>query len=92
MDGLALGNFREARAGAVLLDNSGEVIFALEFYLGQATNMQAEIQALVRRLRTCHGMGFYRILIESDSKTLVNFLCGLFSWPWSRRIFSRLEI
>ena len=67
-DGAARGNPGPAGAGAVLLNEHGEVIAELSKYLGETTNNQAEYRALLLALE--------EVDIFSDSELLVRQING----------------
>lgn len=85
VDGSVLGNPGSAGAGIVLRDASGCVKAALSVSLGSCTNVEAEILAAVHGLRLVSSSPSFagsRIILESDSKMLVDWLHLKLPWPW----------
>ena len=59
-----------------LLDTSGELAEELSDYIGEATNNQAEYQALVAGLEMAIDHGVRRLTVFSDSELVVRQLSG----------------
>ncbi len=78
VDGAARGNPGEAGCGAIIYDESGEVVEELCHYLGHATNNVAEYQALLIGLEGVLRLGVKRLQIRSDSELLVRQLNGIY--------------
>lgn len=76
-DGAARGNPGPAGAGAVLLDDRGEVLAELRRSLGRATNNVAEYEALILGLEEARRRGVDRILVRMDSMLVVRQMQGL---------------
>jgi ribonuclease HI len=76
IDGGARGNPGPAGVGVHLLDDRGTVRFSGGFFLGRATNNQAEYTGLVRALELLERGGARQIEIISDSQLLVRQLNG----------------
>ncbi len=75
-DGAARGNPGPAGAGAVLMDEDGDVVAELSRYLGETTNNQAEYQALIIALEEARRLGADQLSIFSDSELLVKQIKG----------------
>jgi ribonuclease HI len=73
-DGGARGNPGPAGAGAVIKDEKGETIKNFSRFLGEATNNQAEYQALILGLEKARDLGVKEIDCFLDSELLVNQL------------------
>jgi uncharacterized repeat protein (TIGR04076 family) len=71
IDGGSRGNPGPAAAGVVLRDESGRTALAAGFFLGRATNNQAEYQGLLNALRLLEAAGAKEIRIVSDSELMV---------------------
>ena len=78
VDGAARGNPGEAGCGAIIYDESGEVVEELCHYLGHTTNNVAEYQALLIGLEGVLRLGVKRLQIRSDSELLVRQLNGIY--------------
>lgn len=52
----------------------------LEFYLIQ-TNLYAEFIALLHGIQLCHSLGIFYVLIECDSKVVVDFVDQRTAYP-----------
>lgn len=76
-DGAARGNPGPAGAGAVLLDERGEVIAELTRYLGTATNNVAEYTGLIIGLEEAVRRGIDELDIRLDSNLVVQQMRGL---------------
>ncbi|MFO0971911.1 MAG: ribonuclease HI family protein [Phycisphaerae bacterium] len=76
IDGGSRGNPGRAGAGVWVRDGDGRTLLAAGYFLGEATNNQAEYQALLRALEFCAGRGATELLIHSDSELLVRQLNG----------------
>ena len=75
-DGAARGNPGPAGAGAVLQGEDGHVIVELCRYLGEATNNQAEYQALLLALEEAKTIGADKLTIFADSELMVKQIMG----------------
>lgn len=76
IDGGSRGNPGPAAAGVSLLDPKGREAFAGGFFLGRATNNQAEYQALIHALTLLVRAKAPAITIRSDSELLVRQIRG----------------
>lgn len=75
-DGGSRGNPGPAASGAVLLDETGEVIEEVGSYLGTATNNVAEWTALLLGLEAAAGRGVRHLAVRLDSELVVKQLKG----------------
>lgn len=69
-DGGARGNPGPAGAGAVLIEDK-KIIKEISQYLGEATNNQAEYQALILALEAARDLSATHLEIRMDSELLV---------------------
>ncbi len=76
IDGAARGNPGNAGCGAVILDESGNVVRELSRYLGHTTNNVAEYEGLLMGLEALLQLDKKRIRVQSDSQLLVRQLNG----------------
>jgi ribonuclease HI len=78
-DGAARGNPGLAGAGAVLLDEAGNVLARVGRFLGKQTNNVAEYQALLLGLRRARQLGAREVEVRADSQLLVRQLLGKYA-------------
>ncbi|MFQ5539372.1 MAG: ribonuclease HI family protein [Candidatus Binatia bacterium] len=78
VDGAARGNPGEAGCGAIIYDETGEVVEEICRYLGHTTNNVAEYQGLLVGLEGALRLGASRLQIRSDSELLVRQLNGIY--------------
>lgn len=83
IDGASKGNPRLAGCGGILRDSNGEMIMAFSEFLGWGSNNFAEISALLSGLLICYQIGVPKVLIESDSKLLVQWFLNECEPPWA---------
>lgn len=77
-DGAAKGNPGPAGAGAVLRDETGEIIAEESRYLGTATNNEAEYQGLIIGLEKAREMGARKLRLKLDSELIVKQVQGAY--------------
>jgi ribonuclease HI len=75
-DGAARGNPGPAGAGAVLLDQKGNVLARLGRFLGRQTNNVAEYHGLLLGLRHAQEMGAREVEVRADSQLMIRQLEG----------------
>ena len=75
-DGAARGNPGPAGAGAVLLDEAGEVVATARAKLGETTNNVAEYHGLLLGLKLAREQGVDRIEVRMDSELVVRQVRG----------------
>jgi len=89
-DGSSLGNGRdETRAAAVALLGYQGLWRAFGIYLGKATNQQAEIAAAVLGLEALREP--CRVLLHTDSRYVVETMCGRFRRKANHEWWKRLD-
>ncbi|KAL0294812.1 UNVERIFIED_CONTAM: putative ribonuclease H protein [Sesamum angustifolium] len=76
-DGASRGNPGVFRAGGILRDHLGRVIFVFQEPLGTTTNTQAELRAVHRGLKICRDKGFHKIWIETDATVVIRLILHL---------------
>ncbi len=74
-DGCCLGNPGRMGAGVVLI-HEGKTVKEIARYLGMGTNNMAEYTAILLAVEEAKRMGAKGLSVRSDSKLLVNQLCG----------------
>jgi ribonuclease HI len=77
-DGASKGNPGPAGAGWVLINDQNSESVKEGKFLGQATNNEAEYQALILGLQRAWSCGVQEIRIHMDSELLVRQLNGLY--------------
>lgn len=71
-DGASRGNPGEAGAGALLVNEKGEIVWETSRYLGKKTNNEAEYAALLLLLKAAGERGIRRLTVYGDSKLVVS--------------------
>lgn len=71
-DGASRGNPGEAGAGALLMNEKGEIVWETSRYLGKKTNNEAEYAALLLLLKAAGERGVRRLTVYGDSKLVVS--------------------
>lgn len=82
-DGGARGNPGPAAAGAVLLDDMGNVLHEISDYLGETTNNVAEYEALLRALTKAvkvfgDSLATMQVDVRMDSELIVRQMTGVY--------------
>lgn len=78
-DGGSRGNPGPAGCGAIIKDaDTGDVLKELHEYLGEATNNQAEYQAVILGLKEAISLDPETIMVVADSELLVKQLTGVY--------------
>lgn len=75
-DGASRGNPGPAGAGALITDLEGATVAEKAVYLGEATNNQAEYQALLIGLKAAVKLAPSRLTVRMDSELIVKQLNG----------------
>ncbi|HUT58424.1 MAG TPA: ribonuclease HI family protein [Phycisphaerae bacterium] len=76
-DGGAKGNPGPAGAGVVIrAGDDGQVLYEAGFFLGHATNNQAEYRGLLKGLKAAADLGASRVDVLSDSELLIRQMTG----------------
>ncbi|OGF23743.1 hypothetical protein A3H09_02665 [Candidatus Falkowbacteria bacterium RIFCSPLOWO2_12_FULL_45_13] len=73
-DGGARGNPGPAGIGAVILDQRGSAVKEISQYIGEATNNQAEYQALLAGVNAAKALGARELEVFLDSELVVKQL------------------
>jgi ribonuclease HI len=77
-DGASKGNPGPAGAGWVLMNKRNSCLIKERLFLGEATNNEAEYQALILGLKKAQTLGIAEIAIFLDSELLVRQITGLY--------------
>lgn len=75
-DGASRGNPGPAGAGALIVAEDGETLVETYVYIGEATNNQAEYQALLIGLQEAVKLAPSRLTVRMDSELIVKQLNG----------------
>lgn len=75
-DGGSRGNPGPAAAGAVLLDETGEVLFEEGRFLGKRTNNEAEYEALILLLEEAARRHLAEVVVRGDSRLVISQMRG----------------
>jgi ribonuclease HI len=75
-DGACRGNPGVGGAGAVIIDDGGQVLWEGSEYLGHCTNNIAEYKALILGLKGALALGIDRLEVYLDSELLANQVNG----------------
>ncbi|KAK4711086.1 hypothetical protein R3W88_005599 [Solanum pinnatisectum] len=81
-DGACRGNPGIGAYGFCLRDNKGDLIYAEAEKIGQTTNVEAEMKAILEALKYCVSKEVRRLVIESDSLLMVNIINKTWRVPW----------
>lgn len=75
IDGASRGNPGPSGAGAVIYEGKNEVA-RLKKYLGDATNNEAEYEALILGIKEAVRLNYFSVRVFSDSELMVNQVNG----------------
>ncbi|XP_055800831.1 uncharacterized protein LOC129870195 [Solanum dulcamara] len=81
-DGASRGNPGRSAYGFCVRNAQGNLIYAQAGEIGYATNIEAEIVALLEALKYCKQQGLNNIIFQTDSQTIQNILTGDWKPPW----------
>jgi len=77
-DGACRGNPGAGGAGAVIMDDAGQVVWEGKEYLGYCTNNIAEYKALIMGLKGSLANGYRNLEIYMDSELLAKQINGAY--------------
>jgi len=75
-DGAARGNPGPAAIGAIIKDETGQVIARISQRIGTTTNNQAEYRAIITALEKAVSLGAKHVILKSDSELVVKQING----------------
>ena len=75
-DGASLGNPGDAGCGAVIMDESGDVLLEDHRFLGRTTNNVAEYEGAILALKMASEIGARQVELRLDSSLVVNQING----------------
>ncbi|XP_077249428.1 uncharacterized protein LOC143888931 [Tasmannia lanceolata] len=73
----------ESGGGGVIRDHNAKIILAFSLYYEIGSNMVAESRALLDGLRCCSAFKVPKIIVESDSKVLIDLILSKGQIPWA---------
>ncbi|KAK0580059.1 hypothetical protein LWI29_035797 [Acer saccharum] len=73
-DGSCRGNPGNSGGGGVIRDCHGMAIAAFSSFFGNGTNNSAELKAILEGIRLCKRLLHFNVIIESDSRIVVDWL------------------
>ncbi|KAK0598182.1 hypothetical protein LWI29_032329 [Acer saccharum] len=73
-DGSCRGNPGNSGGGGVIRDCHGMAIAAFSSFFGNGTNNSAELKAIMEGIRLCKRLLHFNVIIESDSRIVVDWL------------------
>ena len=73
-DGAFKASIGMASAGGIIRDKNGDWITGFAMHIGPSSPLQAELWAVLQGLTLCLHRGFNRIIVEVDSKCVVDIL------------------
>ncbi|XP_060190462.1 uncharacterized protein LOC132619635 [Lycium barbarum] len=82
-DGASRGNPGRSAYGFCLRDAEGNLLYAQAEEIGYATNIEAEIVAILEALRYCKQQGLHNIIFQTDSQTIQKILSEEWKPPWN---------
>ncbi|KAI3465658.1 hypothetical protein Pfo_022321 [Paulownia fortunei] len=91
-DGASKGNPGLAGIGGIVRDEFENLVNAFLVFVGETTNMVAEIQALAFGLQRCFERGYHRIWIESDSMAALQLIQHSSKGHWKLEHFLAIII
>lgn len=95
-DGSCRGNPGNLGGGGIIRDFQGVVKAAFSAHFGHGTNNEAELQAILEGIRLCKQFHFFNVVIESDSRIVVDWFrkrrCTLwYLWDFWDDLMNELE-
>ena len=77
-DGGSRGNPGDSACAFVICDLADDVVEKSGYYMGMATNNQAEYYGMIKGLERCRDLGIDKIRLYSDSQLVVNQMNGFY--------------
>jgi ribonuclease HI/probable phosphoglycerate mutase len=92
-DGASRGNPGPAAIGALVLDESGELLTEIARFIGRGTNNEAEYRAAIAAVEAAVALGAREIELRMDSELVVRQYNGIYRVknPALMRHFQRLD-
>ncbi|XP_055835234.1 uncharacterized protein LOC129903715 [Solanum dulcamara] len=82
-DGASRGNPGRSAYGFCVRNAQENLIYAQADKIGDATNIEAEMVALLEALKYCKNQGLNNIIFQTDSQTIQKILTGDWKPPWN---------
>lgn len=77
-DGGSRGNPGDSSCAFVICDMDDDVVEKSGYYMGMATNNQAEYYGMIKGLERCRDLGIDKVSLYSDSQLVVNQMNGFY--------------
>lgn len=77
-DGGSRGNPGDSACAFVICEMDGTVVEKSGYYMGVATNNQAEYLGMIKGLERCRDLGIDKVSLHSDSQLVVNQMNGIY--------------
>lgn len=95
-DGSSRNNAGSLGGGGILRDMDGNFKAAFSAHFGVGTNNGAELRAMLEGIRLCKRLSFFNVIIESDSKLVVDWVrsgnCTLwYLWDYWNEFISEMQ-
>ena len=95
-DGSCRGNPGNSGGGGIIRDCDGMAKAAFSSHFGNGTNNSAELKAILEGIRLCKRLLYFNVIIESDSRIVVDWLrkgrCTLwYLWDFWEDLVAELE-
>lgn len=87
--GSSLSNPGPFGGGIINRDPQGSLVAAKSISFGFCSNFQAEVLAMLKGLKLCHHLSLGSVIVESDSKALIDILLGHSSISWRHAMHIR---
>ena len=71
-----------AGGGVIIRNSQGGFVAASSYFFSTCTIYEAEVRAILQGLRLCQTLGLHSVIVESDSKAVVDALSGQTTIPW----------
>lgn len=76
------------RVGGLLRNHKGECIVSFGVNMGVCSNNKAEAMATLGGFKTLKELSFKNVIIEGDSKLIVDILNGVVVPPWELKKYN----
>lgn len=81
-DGASKGNPGDSAYGFCVRNCEGNLIYAQEEKMGNATNFEVGAKATQMALKVCSEKGWQKVILETDSNSLMHIINEKWKYPW----------